>query len=259
MTNRRSRHLLLPLLALSMSLALAATANAQGGQYSSGSNVSETLRINFGGTPRWSNINGTRVEEITVGQRPDFDLFRYNGGYYAYNNDRWYTSQNDRGDFILSDDRDVPGEFSASPRDHWRNYPQRWSDTNDRGGYTNDRRDYSRRDRAPASMQVNFGMRPRWYGINGTRIEEIRGRGRPDYDMFRYGGVYYVYNNGQWYTSRRGRGYFAAIDGRDVPRELARIPRDRWQDYPTAWMDHQRDPRYGNRRGNGWGNDRRYR
>jgi hypothetical protein len=340
MTNRRSRHLLLPLLALSMSLALAATVHAQQYQYGSGSSVSGTLRINLGGTPRWTSVSGTRVEEIADGQRPDYDMFRYNGSYYAYNNDRWYTSRNDRGDFVMIDDANVPSEFSSIPRDHWRNYPSRWANNyaspqtpsrtsaslqirfgssprwstisgtrveeisggqrpdydmfrvnNNYYAYNNDRWYSSRNDQGDfvmiddasvpselntvprdhwrnypsrwtqsdygqsqgysSSMQLNFGYNSRWQPIRGTRVEEMRGRGRSDYDVFRYAGVYYVYSNNQWYTSRRPRGMFIVVDGRNVPWELSRIPRDRWNNYPTAWMDQQRDPRYGYRRGGG--------
>jgi hypothetical protein len=355
MTHRRSSHLSTSLLVLGLSVALGATAHAQERQYTTGSGISATLRVNLGGTPRWSGINGTRVEELAEGQRPAYDMFRFNGGYYAYNNNRWYSSPNDRGDFVMIDDdavprelqavpRDhwrsypqrwtmapvapqpatrttaslqirfgssqrwstvggtrveeiagpdrpdhdvfrvdggyyaydndteqwymsrsaggvfyavdedeIPSELNAVPRDHWRNYPQRWADRGDRGGY-------DRRDRAPTSMQVDFAYNPRWMSIRGTRAQEIRGRMRPDYDIFRYAGVYYVYNDDQWYMSRLGRGRFMAVDGRSVPWELSRVPRDRWQDYPQAWMNQQRDSRDGNRRGGSrWGADGRYR
>jgi hypothetical protein len=236
--------LVFPLLALSMSLAMAATAQAQQRSYNSGTSVSGTLRINLGGSPRWTSINGSRVEEIAEGQRPDYDMFRFNGGYYAYNNERWYTSRTDRGDSILIDDANVPSELIGVPRDHWRNYPSRWNDSNNRPDYSN-----QAPMRTSTSLQINFGNNPRWSTIRGTRIQEIRGRERPDYDMFRYGRVYYVYSNDQWYSSNRGRGNFIAIDDHDVPWELSRIPRDRWHSYPSAWMDRQRDPR--NHRGNG--------
>ena len=75
---------------------------------------------------------------------------------------------------------------------------------------------------------------------------------RPDYDMFRYGGNYYAYNNNQWYRSRRDRGEFRAIDERLVPRQFTMVPREHWRNYPTAWTDANGNSRYDHRsRGNG--------
>lgn len=89
------------------------------------------------------------------------------------------------------------------------------------------------------SLQINFGSTPHWVGVPGTQVREIRRQDRSDYDVFQYGRRYYAYNyrNTRWYISRRGRGRFTMIDTRSVPRELRRIPRDHWRNYPTAWED----------------------
>jgi hypothetical protein len=58
---------------------------------------------------------------------------------------------------------------------------------------------------------------------------------RPGYDMFAYGGRYYVYSDGRWYTSRNWRGNFRLINRGAVPRELRRVPRQQWRNY--AWDD----------------------
>ena len=124
--NRLSkRHLLLPLLVLSMTLATAATirvpaSHAQG--------TAATLQVNFGTGSHWGTVHGTRVREIRSGDRPDYDMFRYGNSYYVYNNNRWYSSRRGRGEFRVIDDRYVPREFSRVPRDHWRNYPSGWGD-----------------------------------------------------------------------------------------------------------------------------------
>ena len=126
MIRRTTKHLLLPLLALSMTLALAATAQAQGS-----SGVSASLQVNFGSTPHWTSVRGTRVQVIRQGeQRPDYDMFRYGGSYYAYNNNHWYKSRRARGQYTMIDDRFVPREFSRVPRNHWHNYPSGWGDAN---------------------------------------------------------------------------------------------------------------------------------
>ena len=213
MTIRPKKLLLYPLLAVSMTLAMAATAHAQ----------SASLQVNFGTTPHWTVVRGTRVEEIPASERPGYDMFRYGGTYYAYNNNRWYTSRRGDGEFVWIDDRSVPSELSMVPRDHWRNYPSGWDRNNQ--GYSG----------TSGSLQVHFGTTPRWTAIRGTRVEEISGPERPGYDMFRYGGDYYAYNDNQWYTSRRWDGEFTSIDDRSVPSELSVVPRDHWRNYPSGW------------------------
>jgi hypothetical protein len=75
----------------------------------------------------------------------------------------------------------------------------------------------------------------------------IRTNERVGYDMFRYGGNYYVFQNNRWYMSRRAQGQFMAMDERNVPNELTRVPRNQWRSYPSAWVDQNGNPRYDNR------------
>ena len=234
MTFLSKKHLLLPLLALSMALAPVAPAHADGPAVS--------LQISFGNSPHWDNIHGTSVREIRQGERGDYDMFRYGRNYYTYNstNDRWYISRHYKGRFRLIDERSVPSQFHRIPRDHWTNYPSSWEDRGAQGsGGTS------------ASFQVTFGTTPRWAGINGTRVEEVYGDDRPSYDVFRYGGSYYAYDNDRWYSSRNESGRFTMIDTRAVPDELSRVPRDHWRNYPPAWGN--RDGKPGNGNGNGRG------
>jgi hypothetical protein len=106
------------------------------------------------------------------------------------------------------------------------------------------------------SIQVTFGTTPHWSTIRGTHVREIREGQRPDYDMFSYGGNYYVYSNNQWYRSRRPRGQFVVIDERLVPREFVSIPRTHWHNYPSAWADNNGNNGRGNhgRGRRGYGN-----
>jgi hypothetical protein len=99
------------------------------------------------------------------------------------------------------------------------------------------------------SLQISFGNTPRWTGIPGSRVRVIRERERPNYDMFQYGGSYYVYQNDRWYSSRRARGNFVAMDERRVPQEISRVPRSHWRSYPAGWTDRDRN--------NGRGQDNR--
>jgi hypothetical protein len=226
MTIHPKKHLLVPLLALSMTLAVAAWVSAQDRHDQGGTSV--TLQINFGTAPHWEAVRGTRVRVIRQGDRTDYDMFRYGRYYYAYNhdNDQWYRGRNWRGRFMLIDERSLPAELRRVPRQHWRNYPSSWEDR--RGGTPG---------ASYATLQVTFGTRPHWVGVQGTRVEVIPANERPAYDVFRYGGSYYAYNDNRWYSSSRESGNFTLIEDRSVPSELTRVPREHWRNYPSAWQN----------------------
>jgi hypothetical protein len=219
---------LLPLLALGLACAFAAPARAQDHTYLKTGATSTSLQVNFGITPHWTAVAGTQVEELPANERQDYDLFRFGGTYYAYNNSRWYMSPRASGEFTVIDERSVPSEFSGVPRDHWRNYPQGWEGRNDQGA-----------PGVQASLHVNLGNTPHWTGIQGTRVEELPAGERPNYDMFRYGGTYYAYNNDRWFMSSQASGEFTPMDDRSVPSEFSGVPREHWRNYPTGWRDRQ--------------------
>ena len=241
---------LTPMLALSMTFAIASTVQAQ----------SASLQINFGSQPHWTSVTGTQVQVIRQDERPDYDMFHYNNRYYVYRDNRWYQSDQWRGSFNYVDTRSVPVELSRVPRDNWRSYPTEWQgqngyDRNDnRSDYNrNDNRsDYNRNDYnrtsggTDATLQVTFGSRPRWGSVSGTRVMVLRSRQRPDYDVFRYGNSYYAYSNDRWYMSDRWDGTYRYVDDGSLPRELRRVPRNHWRHYPQGWQDRRH---YDNRRG----------
>ncbi len=226
---RPRTHLLVPLLALSMSVGMVATGQAQDRYTQRSSSPSVDLQINFGNnSPRWTDIRGTGVRRIRDGDRTDYDMFRYGRNYYVYNNNnhRWYMSRRWRGSFTLISNRSVPSQLRRIPRQHWRHYPMAWDNRDDRGS-----------NGPYGTLSVNFGSRPRWSGIYGTRVEAVYGQGRPDYDVFRYGGTYYAYSGNRWYSSSRESGQFVLIDNRSLPSEFHRVPRDNWRHYPSDWDD----------------------
>jgi hypothetical protein len=53
-----------------------------------------------------------------------------------------------------------------------------------------------------------------------------------DYDVFRYGGTYYCYNDGYWYRSRSASGTFVTLDVRSVPRAVLNVPSRHWKHHP---------------------------
>jgi hypothetical protein len=242
MILRPKKHLLIPVLALSMTLGMAVAGSAQA--------ANASLQITFGSTPHWVGVRGTQVREIRREDRSDYDMFQYGRRYYAYNNadGRWYMSRRARGQFFMIDDRSVPRELRRVPRDHWRNYPTAWEDRGD-----------PRSGGSSTTFQVNFGNTPHWTGVYGTRVEMIPVAERPNYDVFRYGGTYYAYDSNRWYSSPRDRGEFTVIDDRSVPTELTRVPREQWHNYPAAWGQQNQTPASngnGHGNGNGRGNSR---
>jgi hypothetical protein len=260
-------------------LAVASSANAQDRQYQDRQNQDQryqdrqnqdrsrnaavSLQINFGRAPHWTNIPGTRVRGIRQGDLTSYDMFRYGRNYYVYNNnnERWYGSRRWRGEFMLLDDRSVPRELRRIPRNNWRNYPASWEDRSYRNSNNRDSnypdRNYQDRNNGDrtyqngndqgsggtsATLQITFGSSPHWAGVSGTRVEAIPVAERTNYDVFRYGGSYYAYNDNQWYMSPRESGSFVVIDARSVPAELSQVPRENWRNYPAAWGTQNRMP-----------------
>lgn len=131
--------LLVPAIALGWSLAMTVSAQAATRHNQMTSGTSTSLQVNFGSTPRWQTIPGTNVREIRGDLRPEYDMFRYDGNYYAYNNNRWYRSRWDRGEFMWIEDRYVPSQFTRVPRAHWRNYPSAWTDERGNSRYGHSR------------------------------------------------------------------------------------------------------------------------
>jgi len=231
MMIRPKTHLLIPLLALSVTVAMAAPVHAQNYyQGSGGSSVSFQVRL--GSAPRWTNVSGTHVQVIREAQRPDYDMFRYSNNYYVYNNDRWYRSRQSQGQFMMIDNREIPSELYRVPSHQWRSYPSEWQGSN--GSY--------------ATIQVGYRSAPYWMNVGGTNVRMIS-QGGPDYDMFHYGNSYYAYNNDRWYTSHYSQGQFAYVDERNVPSELSRVPQHYWKSYPQGWGDQSgyRHSDHGNR------------
>lgn len=239
MITRPRTHLWVPLLALGLAFGTVAPTPAQ-------SATSGSITINFGSTPRWSNVSGTSVRRIHEDDRSDYDIFRVGRKYYAYNyaNHRWYVSSRwrDRGNFTLIANRRVPRELRRLPRENWRHYPNEWDDNARRG--SND---------SYGTLMVSFGSSPSWTSIGGTRVEAVYGSDRPNYDVFRYGGTYYAYSNDRWYSSSRESGRFVVIEERSVPSEISWVPREQWRRYPANWRAQNADRQGRNNGNNGRG------
>lgn len=249
MFERTKKAMLVAVLAAGAVLG-AATAHAQ----------SATFRVEFGTSPHWTTIGGTRVQIVRDDERPNYDIFRVNGRYYVYNTGDWYVSDVPNGTFSYMEPRFVPTDLRSVPRQYWYSYPSDW-DGNGQGGYDrnnpndryNDRNNPNDRyydntppsnrddDRyydngADATFRLDFGpRRPRFTFVSGTSIEELSGPYRPSYDVFRYHHMYYVYANGTWYMGRHWDEPLARIEFSAVPSAFAQVPSNHWRSYPASW------------------------
>ncbi|MEO5618785.1 MAG: hypothetical protein ABIS67_13540 [Candidatus Eisenbacteria bacterium] len=104
-------------------------------------------------------------------------------------------------------------------------------------------------NRVPAAPTVAFSITPRWEVIPGTRVSWVRQQERPNYDLFRYGSRYYIYNDGYWYRSDRLNRRFTVIDERYIPIAFADVPTRHWRSYPPGWKN-PKNPHYSGRHDN---------
>ena len=53
-------------------------------------------------------------------------------------------------------------------------------------------------------------------------------------DMFHYGGAWYAYYSGYWYSANRYDAAFVAIDVRSVPKPVLTVPAEHWRQHPPG-------------------------
>ncbi|HET9328252.1 MAG TPA: hypothetical protein VFQ05_15905 [Candidatus Eisenbacteria bacterium] len=82
---------------------------------------------------------------------------------------------------------------------------------------------------APPAPRVVLGTRPDLVAIPGTLVYAVD---NTDYDVFRYNGRYYLYNDGYWYRSSRTSGPYMVVDVRSVPQPILRVPSKSWKSHP---------------------------
>ena len=73
----------------------------------------------------------------------------------------------------------------------------------------------------PALIQVETGA----YVVTDPSVQ---------YDMFRYGSVWYLYSGSYWYQAPSSRGPFAVVDVRSVPRPVLAVPPGHWKHHPRG-------------------------
>lgn len=113
---------------------------------------------------------------------------------------------------------------------------------------------------------LRFSNEPDLILVPRSRVYYVRNYDR---DLYRYGGMWYLIDDGYWYRARSYRGPFIRVDLRAVPREVYYVPtsyRRHWgtpagygRDWDRDWRwDRERDQRIYQERDYRY-RDRRYR
>ena len=104
---------------------------------------------------------------------------------------------------------------------------------------------------APPPPRVAFVHQPRFVLVPAEQVYYCDD-GYSDYDMFRYGSYFYMYDDGYWYRANSYRGPFVAIRIEYVPSQIFYV-----SDYGYRW---RQSPRWGSRSYSNWDSgDRRFR
>ena len=85
----------------------------------------------------------------------------------------------------------------------------------------------------PPPPRVVFYQRPHMILVPGTPVYVVDYDERPAYDMFRYGGYYWIYDDNYWYRASRYNGPFVYVETRYVPEPIYYVPAREWRSYPS--------------------------
>ncbi len=84
---------------------------------------------------------------------------------------------------------------------------------------------------APPPPVVVYRDVPHMVVVPGSTVYVVSDD-RCDYDFFRYGVYWYIWNDGYWYRARTYRGPFAVIEARYVPGRVWNVPAKHWKHHP---------------------------
>ena len=101
---------------------------------------------------------------------------------------------------------------------------------------------------APPPPPVRFYQPPPVVLVPNTSVYVVENPW--GYDMFRYGGFFYVADDGYWYRAHSYRGPFVAVDARYVPHPIYSVPPGHWR---HDWRNNEDAGWHGQDRGNGYG------
>jgi hypothetical protein len=79
--------------------------------------------------------------------------------------------------------------------------------------------------------RVILSDEPRIVAVGHTKVAVVDDKVF-EWDLFRYGGSWFLYSNGFWYRAASPRGPYRAVDVRVVPTVVLRVPPERWRNHP---------------------------
>jgi hypothetical protein len=185
--------------------------------------------VSFTNAPTWEMVPGTQVSVIKPDQRPQYDLFNMGNEFFLYSKGTWYKAGLLNGPYVALEADMVPPDLKNVPRAAWINFPDAWETKTAKGSVVTP---------TPVSNwvpTVEFAKTPHWTLIPGTRVYRVRADQRPDYDLFRYGAIHYVYREGNWYSATTANGPYLAIANDVVPVAFRKIQKSYWVSYPADW------------------------
>ena len=80
---------------------------------------------------------------------------------------------------------------------------------------------------APPPPAIEFRHEPRLVVVPGSTVYVLDDA--CDYDVFRYGVFWYVFDDGYWYRARTYRGPFVVVSARYVPAAMSNVPAKYWR------------------------------
>jgi hypothetical protein len=163
-------------------------------------------RITVSGNPQFLTVPGTSAS-FWVNGMSGYPTYRYNGSFYLSSGRWWYRSDDVRGPYYSVGRAAVPQQVTMAV-DYRTRYGDQWA-------YRNSR-DYRSITGAPV---VVFQERPRFVRVPNSNVEYCVNQ-RGDYELYRYGGDYYINNNGTWYRSDYLRGPYRVSRSRRMPQPV---------------------------------------
>lgn len=178
-------------------------------------NVHRRYPVTIETRPGMAIIPDTRVFYST--EDADYDLYRYGNTWYLVDNGNWYRAYSWRGPFYYTSRWDVPRPVRTIPSGYRRNWVSTTSTTYGSG--------YRSTVRFGQRYQgMTFTTRPSMTVNPDTRVYYLRDQS--DYDLYQYGGSWYLEDDGLWYRAASWRGPFYSISQDDVPDNVIQI----WED-----------------------------
>jgi hypothetical protein len=214
--------------------------------------------VDLKGNVTWVPVEGTnKVLMVQQDQRPQYDIFSFDGKYWVYRKEHWFRSDTLNGTYALLAPDSVPAEFKTVPKERWVVYPTNWGSMGTSHGpgtvygeghgpgMTTSRGEsaggpVTKSDTKVAAdwtPTISFTTAPKWTTVPGSeRVYYVQKGERPkDYDLYRFDDRYYTYQKDNWYSASSVNGPYVLVKSDDVPMAFRTVKKTYWVSYPSGW------------------------